>query len=108
MGLSALSGQTRGENAVLVSSTRAVEVLTSLGQYLCSLPDLPDGRGFKNTQTGLVTCGGDTTPESCLTFSTASGTWEASHSLVKPGREAHSSWGAGGEIYLLGGVNSGL
>ena len=68
--LLALSGQTRGENgelapnmfvaniihftpcsAVLVSSTRAVEVLTSLGQsYLCSLPDLPDGRGFKNTQ----------------------------------------------------------
>ena len=60
--LLALSGKTRGENgeltpcllttlstlppssAILVSSTRAVEVLTSLGQYLCSLPDLPDAR----------------------------------------------------------------
>ena len=86
-------------SAVLVSSTRAVEVLTSLGQYLCSLPDLPDPR-HSHSQTGLVTCGGGETPASCLTFSPASGAWAASHSLAKPGREAHSSWAAGGEVSL--------
>lgn len=85
--------------AVLVSSTRAVEVLTSLGQYLCSLPDLPDPR-HSHSQTGLVTCGGGETPASCLTFSPASGAWAASHTLAKPGREAHSSWATGGEVSL--------
>ena len=86
-------------SAVLVSSTRAVEVLTSLGQYLCSLPDLPDPR-HSHSQTGLVTCGGGETPASCLTFSPASGAWAASHTLSKPGREAHSSWAAGAEVSL--------
>ena len=83
--------------AIIVSSTRAVEVLTSLGQALCSLPDLPDAR-HSHSQSGLVTCGGGETPASCLTFSPASGTWTASHSLAKPGREAHCSWAAGGEV----------
>ena len=81
--------------AVLVTSTRAVEVLTSLGQALCSLPSLPDAR-HSHSQAGLVTCGGGETPDSCLTFS--SGAWAASHSLAKPGREAHCSWQTGGQV----------
>ena len=90
-----------------MTSIRSVEVLTSLGQYLCSLAELPDSR-HSHTQTGLVTCGGGESPASCLTFSPASGSWAASHSLPKPGRSAHSSWEHGGEVYLLGGADSGL
>ena len=44
-----------------------MEALRGDGSPLCSLPPLPDDRYF-HTQSGLLTCGGDTSPTSCLTL----------------------------------------
>ena len=46
---------------------RSVEALRGDGTPLCSLPPLPDDRYF-HTQSGLLACGGDTTPTSCLSL----------------------------------------
>ena len=59
----------------------SVEVLYSGGAPWCRLPSLPDQR-FQHTQAGLVTCGGDSSATSCLTFS--------GRAVIKPSRSFHS------------------
>ena len=48
--------------------TTSVELLNLDGSRNCSLPPLPEARGWF-TQTGLVACGGTTTDNTCVTFS---------------------------------------
>ena len=73
-------GQTKG-NAPLTS----VELLSTEGARLCSLPDLPKARRH-HSQTGLVACAGygdslfaKETLKSCVTLK--SGRWQKSHTL---------------------------
>ena len=75
-------GQKKG-NAPLTS----VELLSTEGARLCSLPDLPKARKH-HSQTGLVACAGygdrrdKDTLKSCVTLK--SGRWQKSHTLRKP------------------------
>ena len=48
--------------------TTSVELLNLDGSRNCSLPPLPEARGWF-TQTGLVACGGSTTNNTCVSFS---------------------------------------
>ena len=48
--------------------TTSVELLNLDGSRNCSLPPLPEARGWF-TQTGLVACGGTTTNNTCVSFS---------------------------------------
>ena len=80
---------------------RSVEVLSTTGSYLCSLPDLPESYSW-HTQAGLVICGGQdsNTWSSCLTFS--SGQWNKSQPLKYP-RSRHISWMSQQGLVLMGG-----
>ena len=80
----------------------SVELLSSNGTRLCSLPDLPAER-FYHSQSGLLTCGGGPTDAktSCVTF--AGGSWKKSHTLGKP-RHDHTAWALpNGAVLLIGG-----
>ena len=52
--------------------TNSVELLNLDGSRNCSLPPLPEARGWF-TQTGLVACGGTTTNNTCVSFSLRDG-----------------------------------
>ena len=52
--------------------TTSVELLNLDGSRNCSLPPLPEARGWF-TQTGLVACGGSTTNNTCVSFSLRDG-----------------------------------
>ena len=52
--------------------TTSVELLNLDGSRNCSLPPLPEARGWF-TQTGLVACGGTTTNNTCVSFSLRDG-----------------------------------
>ena len=62
---------------------------------------------FTHSQTGLVSCGGYTTPTSsnCVTFS--GGSWAPSHTLQVQtnlqGRGGHLAWSSPDGVVLLGG-----
>ena len=81
---------------------RSVEILRENGSNWCSLPDLPYD-GCKNTQSGLITCGGYGNSKTCLTFS--DGQWRTSHHLQYH-RYSHSSWMSPQGVVLIGGYNS--
>ena len=81
----------------------SVELISSNGTKLCSLPKLPAGRD-KHTQNGLLTCGArgsSADRKSCVTFS--GGKWKKTHTLRK-GRIDHSSWDSPKGVFLMGGV----
>ena len=92
-------GQTKG-NAFLTS----VELLSTEGARLCSLPDLPKARKH-HSQTGLVACAGygdrrdEDTLKSCVTLK--SGRWQKSHTL-RWGRFAHAAWASPKGVLLIG------
>ena len=65
-----------------------VEVLYPDGSYMCQMPNIPDERS-RHTTNGLLTCGGDKTPDTCITFT--GGEWIQSHTLLHK-RVYHSSW----------------
>ena len=78
----------------------SVELLSSNGTRLCSLPDLPAER-FYHSQSGLLTCGGGfAAKNSCVTF--AGGRWKKSHTLGKP-RHDHTAWALPNGVLLIGG-----
>ena len=84
------------------SAGNSVELLSSNGTRLCSLPDLPGERSY-HSQTGLLTCGGGGgEPErtTCLTFDT--GSWKKTHTL---GQEwlAHTAWASPRGVLIIGG-----
>ena len=79
-----------------------VELLFLNGSQVCELEPLPVKR-VTHTQSGLITCGGRYTKDSCLIFS--SGTWK-SHGTTLKNRRIHSSFQHNNEILLIGGEYS--
>ena len=87
-------------------SRTSVELLSSDGTRLCSLPNLPAGRS-QHSQTGLVACGGgfsrSSERKSCVTF--AAGRWKKTHTLGQK-RYAHTSWASPRGVMIMGGRDS--
>ena len=80
----------------------SVELLSSNGTRLCSLPDLP-GQRFYHSQSGLLTCGGgysNSESKSCVTFD--GGRWKKSHTLGQS-RYGHAAWASPQGVLLIGG-----
>ena len=90
---------------------RSSEIYLPSSGASCSLPQLPDVRTQHTVeQTGLLCGGGITsgTSDSCLQWSSDSGTWEQSLTL-DTGRSLHVSWTPDPVIgsYLIGGDSAG-
>ena len=81
---------------------KRVELLYPDGTHMCELEPLPDERA-SHTQSGLITCGGDYTRDSCLIFSLSDGTWQNHVSTLKQPRHDHSSSRRGNTTLLIGG-----
>ena len=79
-----------------------VEALYPDGTYMCQMPDIPDERS-RHTTNGLLTCGGDKTPDTCITFT--DGDWIQSHTLLH-NRVYHTSWETKLGVVLIGGGSS--
>ena len=81
----------------------SVELLSTAGTRLCSLPNLPTTR-YSHSQTGLIICGGSggggSVPLSCVTF--AAGRWKKTHTLGQR-RSYHSAWASPRGVLLMGG-----
>ena len=91
---------TGGHNKLARTS---VELLSTDGTRLCSLPNLPAGR-YRHSQAGLVACGGDTSEmTSCVTFS--AGSWKKTHALGSR-IFGHTSWASPRGVLLMGGYYS--
>ena len=78
----------------------SVELFSTNGTRLCSLPDLPSSRRH-HSQTGVTVCGSYDARSTCLTLS-SSGSWEESHNLAKH-RYWHTAWESPQGTILLGG-----
>ena len=83
---------------------KSAEIYNPVTNSSCSLPQLPEGRGYHSQDGGLV-CGGypTSTLTSCVKWSPASGNWTQSHTL-KRRRGAHVSWATASGVYLIGGA----
>lgn len=57
----------------------------------CKLPPLPDDRVGHTVERGGLLCGGENTRDTCLQWSSVTGTWEESVTL-EVGRDYHVSW----------------
>ena len=79
----------------------SVELLSSNGTRLCSLPDLPESR-YYHSQSGLITCGGGVaqTKNSCVTFT--GGRWKKTHTLGMR-RHDHTAWASPRGVLIIGG-----
>ena len=84
---------------------KRVELLHPDGTHMCELESLPDKRA-SHTQSGLITCGGSYTLNSCLIFSLSDGTWQDHGSTLKQRRRGLSSSRRGNTTLLIGGDNS--
>ena len=84
---------------VVGSAGKSVELLSSNGTRLCSLPDLP-GERWGHSQTGIVTCGGGVGSEetSCVTFE--AGSWKKTHTLGQQWRD-HTAWASPQGVMLI-------
>ena len=83
-----------------IHARTSVELLSSNGTRLCSLPNLPAGR-YRHSQAGLVACGGDTSEmTSCVTFS--AGSWKKTHALGSR-VFGHTAWASPRGVLLMGG-----
>ena len=80
---------------------KSVELLYSNGTQMCELKSLPDKR-FHHTQSGLITCGGSWTKDTCLIFHEDGWKWHGS--TLKP-RYYHSSFKYKDTTLLIGGHN---
>ena len=79
----------------------SVELLSSNGTRLCSLPNLPEKR-YHHSQTGVLACGGGSGSDmkSCSTF--ADGRWKKSHTLGTR-RFGHTAWASPQGVLIMGG-----
>ena len=79
----------------------SVELLSSNGTRLCSLPNLPEKR-FDHSQTGVLACGGGVGSglQTCSTF--AGGRWKKSHTLGTR-RYGHTAWASPQGVRIMGG-----
>ena len=85
------------------ASSVSVELLSSNGTRLCSLPNLTMQR-YQHSQTGLLSCGGGTGGDvetTCETF--ADGRWKKSHTLGTR-RQGHTAWASPQGVLLMGGT----
>ena len=84
---------------------KRVELLNPDGTHMCELESLPDER-TEHTQSGLITCGGHFTQDSCLIFSFSSRTWQSHGSTLMQPRYGHSSYRRKNTTLLIGGDES--
>jgi len=72
----------------------------------CSLPGLPDIRDYHTVEKSGLLCGGYDYRDSCLQWSSVTGTWEQSITLAVE-RRYHVSWTPQSDVtYLMGGDSS--
>ena len=107
-GESALDRST-GEGEGGTATSTSVELLSSNGTRLCSLPNLTVQR-YHHSQTGLLSCGGGGDilhpggdMKTCETF--VDGRWQKSHTLGQS-RYAHTAWASPQGVLLMGGTES--
>ena len=87
------------------SGLTSVELLSSDGTRLCSMPRLPAAR-YRHSQSGLLACGGShisSEYKSCVTF--AGGRWKKSHTLGKR-RYGLTAWASPRGVLLMGSTHS--
>ena len=83
----------------------SVELLSSNGTRLCSLPNLPAPRHY-HSQSGLLSCGGGGSHsgerKSCVTFTT--GHWKKTHTLALGNKimGGHSAWASPRGVLIIG------
>ena len=83
---------------------RSTEIYNPLTKTSCSLPKLPESRGY-HSQDGDLACGGgpkSSVTTTCDKWEPASGNWARSHTL-KHRRNAHVTWAVASGVYLIGG-----
>ena len=82
------------------SAGKSVELVSSNGTRLCSLPNLP-GERWGHSQTGIVTCGGGVGSEetSCVTFD--AGSWKKTHTLGQGEWPDHTAWASPQGVMLI-------
>ena len=96
------------------NSTNLVELYNPIRNISCSLPNLPEYRGYHN-QNGNLACGGEafigddskTTTRTCVKWNSESGTWIQSDNLLLKRRQGHVSWNTDSGVYLMGGLYTG-
>ena len=87
---------------------QSVEIYNPVTNTICSLPELPEAR-YYHTQDGELACGGfgdssnTFTPYTCVKWSSESGSWTQSHTLLQV-RIWHVSWATEDGVYLMGGA----
>ena len=84
----------------------SVELLSSNGTRLCSLPNLPEKR-YYHSQTGVLACGGGSRGsgsayKSCFKF--ADSRWKKSHTMGTS-RYGHTGWASPQGVLLIGGTD---
>ena len=87
-----------------VKNLQSVEIYNPVTSSICSLPQLPEDRGA-HTQDGNLACGGWGPADrlnNCVKWSSESGTWTQSHTLLQS-RTGHVSWATEDGVYLMGG-----
>ena len=94
-----ISGGKESSSVGVGSAGKSVELLSSNGSRLCSLPDLPRER-WGHSQTGIVTCGGGVGSEetSCVKFD--AGSWKKTHTLGQQWRD-HTAWASPQGVMLM-------
>ena len=95
-----ISGGKESSSVGVGSAGKSVELLSSNGSRLCSLPDLP-GERWGHSQTGIVTCGGGVGSEetSCVTFD--AGSWKKTHTLGQGEWPDHTAWASPQGVMLM-------
>ena len=95
-----------GDGSWTHAALASVEVLSSDGSPLCTLPDLPEAR-WGLTLSDSLACGGygsgAANVPTCVNF-TGGQSWEVTHNLAH-NRRHHSSWASAQGQILMGGYN---
>ena len=93
-----------GGNGATDSVQTSVELLSSNGTRLCSLPNLPEKK-WQHSQTGVLACGGGSGSayKSCFKF--ADSRWKKSHTMGTS-RYGHTGWASPQGVLLIGGTDT--
>ena len=83
---------------------KSVEIYNPVSNISCSLPEFPSQRQ-RHSQDGALACGGGGNDKNCVKWSSDSGTWTQSHTLIQR-RYYHVSWNTDDGVYLMGGAYS--
>ena len=96
-----------GGQGVTDSVKTSVELLSSNGTRLCSLPNLPEKK-WQHSQTGVLACGGGSRGsgsayKSCFKFTDSR--WKKSHTMGTS-RYGHTGWASPQGVLLIGGTDT--